>query len=61
MTVQRLFETIQPELLSAFSQIPDFGTIGLTIHLIEGEPVKIEWSGSTMKKLEPKAERGGIK
>ncbi len=53
-----LLEKIKPELLIAFSSIPEYGSLGFTVHFNEKEVVRIEWSGSVSNRLLPKAERG---
>lgn len=46
-----LIEYLKPELLNAFSNIPDYGSLGFIVHMHQGEPVRVEWSGSLSKKL----------
>ena len=53
-----LLKSVEPELLKAFSSIPKYGSLGFTVHLNDGEPVRIEWIVSTSRKLLQKAERG---
>ena len=52
-----LLKKVEPELLKAFSSIPEYGSIGFTIYLNEKEPVRIEWSGSVSRRLLLKKER----
>ncbi len=57
MNVERLLEEINKSFMEAFTSIPEYGTIGFTVHLREQEPVRIEWSGSISHKLPPKGLR----
>ena len=56
---ENLLEQIKPELLKAFSTIPEYGSLGFTVHLNEKEPVRIEWSSIVSRRLLPVEERGG--
>lgn len=49
-----LLNKIQSELLTAFSPVPDFGTLGITVTLCQGEPVRVDCSRSVTRKLESK-------
>ncbi|MDC7220811.1 MAG: hypothetical protein PQJ59_12825 [Spirochaetales bacterium] len=49
-----LIEKIKTELITAFSPIPEFGTLGITVTLCQGEPVRVESSRSITRKLESK-------
>jgi hypothetical protein len=53
-----LLERLKPDILKAFSTIPQYGSLGFTAHFIEGEPVRVEWSGTIQRKLAPRVERG---
>lgn len=57
---EKLLEKIKPDLLKAFSSIPDYGTLGLNIHFQEKEAVRVEWSGSISRRLLGKEVRGQI-
>jgi len=49
--------TLYPQLVELFKKVPDFGSVGFTVHFYEKEPVRIEWTGTSSKKVAPKAER----
>lgn len=53
-----LLEKLRPDILKAFASIPAFGSLGFDVHFVEGEPVRVEWSGSIQRKLAPRADRG---
>lgn len=53
-----VFESLRPELLKAFRDIPAFGEIGFRVFFQEGEPVRVEYSAALSRRLAPKAERG---
>ena len=56
--IESLFQKVEPELLKAFSFVPEYGALSFTVVLNEREPVRIEWGVSTSRKLLRKAERG---
>jgi hypothetical protein len=58
ITGAAVFESLRPELLKAFRDIPAFGEIGFRVFFQEGEPVRIEYSAALSRRLAPKAERG---
>lgn len=47
-----LLHKIEPELVQAFSEVPEYGTLGITVYLHQKEPVRVEWSGSITRKLD---------
>ena len=53
-----ILDSLRPELLKAFRDIPPFGSVGFEVFFQEGEPVRIEYSASLSRRLPPKAERG---
>jgi hypothetical protein len=54
---EALLEQLRPDILKAFASIPPYGSLGFTVHLVEGQPVRVEWAGSIQRKLAPKASR----
>jgi hypothetical protein len=52
-----LFESLRPELLKAFRDIPAFGSIGFRVHFAEGEVSRIEYEASLSRRLSPKVSR----
>lgn len=53
----RLLEKVKPEILRAFACIPDFGSLGFTVHFNEGEPVRFECAGSASHLLKALSQR----
>ena len=58
--IKSLFEKVEPELLQAFSFIPEYGSLAFIIHVVEKEPVRLEWKVSTSRKLLRKSDRRNV-
>jgi hypothetical protein len=52
-----LLEQIKPQLIDAFSNRPEFGALGFTVHFYERQAVRVEWTGSSSRILAPKRSR----
>lgn len=54
---EKLLEKLKPEIMKAFSKLPEYGQISFSVYLNECEPVRFEHSVSESLKLPKKAER----
>ena len=52
-----LLESLRPELLKAFQDIPAFGSIGFRVHFTDGEVSRIEYEASLSRRLQPRTDR----
>lgn len=55
-----LLESLRPELLKAFRDIPAFGAIGFRVHFAEGEVIRIEYEASLSRRLQLRTDRRPI-
>ena len=46
-----VFESLRPELLKAFRDIPAFGSISFEVHFHNGEPARIVYSASLSRQV----------
>lgn len=50
--IQALVDRFSPLLVELFSEAPDYGTLGFTVHFTQNNPTRVEWAGSHSFKLE---------
>ena len=55
-----LLESLRPELLKAFRDLPAFGSIGFRVHFAEGEVIRIEYEASLSRRIVARVERGRV-
>jgi hypothetical protein len=53
-----LFEKIRPDFEEALRDAPIFGSVKFIVHIVEGEPVRIESGQTESRKLPQKQDRG---
>lgn len=53
-----ILESLRPELEKAFRDIPQFGSVGFTVHFVDGYASRIEYSASLSRKVPARLERG---
>ena len=46
-----LLDSLRPELLKAFRDVPSFGSISFEIHFNDGEPVRIVYGASLSRQV----------
>ena len=42
---EKLLDSIRPDIIRAWAgAIPDFGDLSLSIHFVDGQPIRIDWA-----------------
>jgi hypothetical protein len=52
-----ILDSLKPELLRAFRDIPPYGEIGFRVFFTESQPTRIEYSAALSRRLLPKEAR----
>jgi DNA binding domain, excisionase family len=52
MTAEELVNRLRPDMIRAFSSVPEYGELGFTVRLRGGEMTCIEWTGSITQRVQ---------